>query len=143
MRQDVHSGVLALVTRGGYSWGQWALGKGGFKPRSSQYMSSFNDREKAFESKFAHDQELKFKATARRNKLLGQWAAEQMGLSGDAATAYVSEVIRSDLEEPGDDDVFRKIWADFQAKSVDLSEHQLRRQIQDLMEEAIRQVEGK
>jgi len=106
-------------------------------------MSSFNDREKAFESKFAHDQELKFKATARRNKLLGQWAAEQMGLSGDAATAYVSEVIRSDLEEPGDDDVFRKIWADFQAKSVDLSEHQLRRQIQDLMEEAIRQVEGK
>lgn len=106
-------------------------------------MSSFNDREKAFESKFAHDQELKFKATARRNKLLGTWAAEQMGLSGDEAQAYVSEVIRSDLEEPGDEDVFRKVWADFQAKNVDLSEHQVRRQIVDLMEEAIRQIEGK
>ena len=106
-------------------------------------MSSFKDREKAFESKFAHDQELKFKATARRNKLLGQWAAEQMGLSGDAAQAYVSEVIRSDLEEPGDEDLFRKVWEDLQAKQVDLSEHQVRRQIQDLMEEAIRQVESK
>ncbi len=105
-------------------------------------MSSFKDREKAFESKFAHDQELKFKATARRNKLLGLWAAEQMGLSGDAAEAYVSEVIRSDLEEPGDEDLFRKIWTDFQEKGVDLSEHQVRRQIQELMEEAIRQVEG-
>lgn len=106
-------------------------------------MSSFNDREKAFESKFAHDQELKFKATARRNKLLGAWAAEQMGLSGDEAQAYVSEVIRSDLEEPGDEDVFRKVWTDLQAKHVDLSEHQVRRQIVDLMEEAIRQIEGK
>jgi len=104
-------------------------------------MSSFKDREKAFESKFAHDQELKFKATARRNKLLGQWAADQMGLSGDDAQAYVSEVIRSDLEEPGDEDLFRKIWNDFQAKAVDQSEHQVRRQIQDLMEEAISQVE--
>jgi hypothetical protein len=106
-------------------------------------MSSFNDREKAFESKFAHDQELKFKATARRNKLLGQWAAEQLNLSGDEAQAYVAEVIRSDLEEPGDEDVFRKIWADFQERNVDLSEHQVRRQIVDLMEEAIRQVESK
>jgi len=104
-------------------------------------MSSFKDREKAFESKFAHDQELKFKATARRNKLLGQWAADQMGLSGDNAQAYVAEVIRSDLEEPGDEDLFRKIWNDFQAKAVDQSEHQVRRQIQDLMEEAIGQVE--
>jgi len=106
-------------------------------------MSSFNDREKAFESKFAHDQELKFKATARRNKLLGVWAAEQMGLSGDDAQAYVAEVIRSDLEEPGDEDVFRKVWGDFQAKKVEVSEHQLRRQLVDLMDEAIRQVESK
>lgn len=106
-------------------------------------MSSFNDREKAYESKFAHDQELKFKATARRNKLLGEWAAEQMSLTGDDAKTYVAEVIRSDLEEPGDEDVFRKIWADFQAKNVELSEHQVRRQLVDLMEEAIRQIEGK
>jgi len=106
-------------------------------------MSSFNEREKAFESKFAHDQELKFKATARRNKLLGEWAAEQMHLTGDDAAAYVSEVIRADLEEPGDEDLFRKVWGDLQAKNSSLSEHQVRRQIQDLMEEAIRQVEGK
>lgn len=105
-------------------------------------MSSFKDREKAYESKFARDEELKFKATARRNKLLGQWAAEQMGLSGDDATAYVSEVIRSDLEEPGDEDLFRKVWKDLQDRQVDLSEHQVRRQIVDLMEEAIRQVES-
>ncbi len=105
-------------------------------------MSSFRDREKAFESKFAHDQELKFKATARRNKLLGQWAAEQLGITGDEATAYVSEVIRSDLEEPGEEDIFRKIWTDFQAKQVDQSEHQLRRQLQDLMDVALSQLEA-
>jgi len=106
-------------------------------------MSSFKDREKAYESKFAHDQELKFKATARRNKLLGEWAAEQMGLSGDDAKTYVAEVIRADLEEPGEEDVFRKIWADFQDRNVEQSEHQVRRQLQDLMDEAIRQVEAK
>jgi len=105
-------------------------------------MSSFNDREKAFESKFAHDQELKFKATARRNKLLGQWAAEQLGLTGDDVGAYVGSVIRSDLEEPGDEDVFRKVWTDFQDKQVDVSEHQVRRQLQDLMDQAISQIES-
>jgi hypothetical protein len=106
-------------------------------------MSSFKDREKAYESKFAHDQELKFKATARRNKLLGEWAAEQMGLSGEDAKAYIAEVIRADLEKPGEEDVFRKIWADFQDRNVEQSEHQVRRQLQDLMDEAIRQVEAK
>ena len=103
---------------------------------------SFKDREKAFESKFAHDQELKFKATARRNKLFGQWAAELLGLSGDDAKAYVTAVIRSDLEEPGDEDIFRKVWADFQEKQVDQSEHQVRRQMHDLMDEAISQLEA-
>ena len=68
-------------------------------------MASFEDREKGFERKFAHDEELKFKATARRNKLLGLWAAELMGLSGDAAQAYAREVIKADLEEPGEEDV--------------------------------------
>ncbi len=105
-------------------------------------MSSFEDREKAFEGKFAHDQELKFKAHARRNKMLGQWAAEQLNLSGDDAEAYAASVIRSDLEEPGDEDVFRKVWADFQEKGVDQSEHQLRRQMHDLMGEAINQIEA-
>ncbi len=105
-------------------------------------MSSFKDREKAYETKFAHDQELKFKATARRNKLLGLWAAEQLGLADDAAEAYATEVIKSDLDEPGDEDVFRKIWGDFQAKSLDVSEHQLRRQISDLLGTAIDQIES-
>ena len=103
---------------------------------------SFKDREKSFEGKFAHDQELKFKATARRNKLLGIWAAEQLGLADDAVDAYVGEVIKSDLDEPGDEDIFRKVWADFEAKSVSVSEHQLRRQLTDLMGMAIEQIEA-
>ena len=76
-------------------------------------MSNFDDREKAQEAKYAHDQEISFKANARRNKLLGLWVAEQLGLSGDAADAYAREVIESDFEEPGDEDVFRKVCSYF------------------------------
>ena len=72
-------------------------------------MTSFEDREKGFERKFAHDEELRFRATARRNKLLGLWAAGEMGIAGDAAQAYAREVIKADLEQPGEEDVFRKI----------------------------------
>lgn len=104
-------------------------------------MPSFDEREKAFENKFAHDQELKFKATARRNKLLGLWAAGLMGLEGDAAEDYAKEVIKADFEEVGEEDVFRKIRGDFDAKSVDQSDHQIRRNMADFMEEAIKQVE--
>ncbi len=104
-------------------------------------MSSFKDRENAFENKFAHDQELQFRATARRNKLFGLWAAELMGLTGDAAEAYVAEVIRSDLNEPGDEDVFRKVLGDLQAKQVDLSEHQIRRRFEECMAEAMKQIQ--
>ncbi|MEM8740652.1 MAG: DUF1476 domain-containing protein [Pseudomonadota bacterium] len=75
-------------------------------------MTSFDDREKAFENKFAHDQEMQFKAQARRNKLLGQWAAEQLGLSGQAAADYALAVVKSDFEEPGEEDVFRKVMGD-------------------------------
>ena len=75
-------------------------------------MTSFDDRENAFESKFAHDAQLQFKAEARRNKLLGLWAAELMGKSGDEADAYAKEVIKADFEEAGDDDVLRKVAAD-------------------------------
>ena len=75
-------------------------------------MSTFDDREKAFEAKFAHDAEMQFKAEARRNKLLGLWAAELMGKSGDAAAAYAIEVVKSDFEEAGDEDVFRKLSGD-------------------------------
>ncbi|MCG6857710.1 MAG: DUF1476 domain-containing protein [Salaquimonas sp.] len=103
-------------------------------------MSGINDREKAFENKFAHDEALKFKAQARRNKLLGQWAAEKLGKAGDDAETYAKEVIRSDFEEPGDDDVFRKIRADFDEAGVDQSDHQIRRTMEELMQTAMEQV---
>ncbi|MFA7639652.1 MAG: DUF1476 domain-containing protein [Parvibaculum sp.] len=105
-------------------------------------MSSFDKRGEGFEKKFVHDEELRFKATARRNKLLGLWAAEKMGLTGEAADAYAQEVVAADFEEAGEEDVFRKIRKDFDAKGVDQSDHQIRRSMADLMEEAIRQIQS-
>lgn len=103
-------------------------------------MTTFDKRKDAYESKFAHDEALKFRSEARRNKLLGLWAAELLGKSGEEADAYAREVVRADFEEPGDEDVFRKIRADFDAAGIDQSDHQLRRTMDELMEEAIRQV---
>jgi len=80
-------------------------------------MPTFDDRENAFENKFAHDSEMQFKAEARRNKLLGLWAAELMGKSGDEAQAYAREVIKADFEEAGDEDVFRKVSGDLGARA--------------------------
>ena len=105
-------------------------------------MTTFDKREEGFEKKFAHDEELKFKATARRNKLLGMWAAEKMGISGPAADAYAKEVVAADFEEPGDNDVFRKIRRDFDAKGVAQSDHQIRRTMDELMEQAIAQIKA-
>ena len=105
-------------------------------------MTTFEDREKGYERKFAHDQELKFRATARRNKMLGLWAAELLGLSGEEAQAYAKEVIKADLEIPGDDDVFRKMRRDFDAKGVQKSDHQIRSKMLDLMGAAISQIEA-
>ncbi len=105
-------------------------------------MTNFDDREKSFERKFALDAELQFKSTAKRNKLLGLWAAEKMALSGDDAQAYAREVVKADLEEPGEEDVFRKIRADFDAKGIDQSDHQIRRAMADLLVEAVRQIEA-
>jgi len=104
-------------------------------------MNTFEDRQKGFERKFALDEELRFKSTARRNKLLGLWAAEKMGLSGDEAQAYAREVVKADLEEPGEEDVFRKIRRDFDAKGVDQSDHQIRSRMADLLVEAVTQIE--
>jgi hypothetical protein len=104
-------------------------------------MNTFEDRQKGFERKFAHDEELKFRANARRNKLLGLWAAEKMGHSGDEAQSYAKDVVKADLEEPGEEDVFRKIRADFDAKGVEQSDHQIRRAMADLMAEAVNQIE--
>ena len=98
--------------------------------------NGFDDRKKAAEEKFAHDQELMFKALARRNHKLGLWVAELLGLSGAEAEAYAKSVIVADLEEPGDDDVVRKVMADLRAKGVDMSEHRLRNRMAQLLEEA-------
>jgi hypothetical protein len=105
-------------------------------------MSGFDKRREGYESKFAHDQDLKFKATARRNKLLGLWAAGKLGISGEAADAYAKEVVKADFEEAGDDDVFRKVRKDFDAKSVDVSDHQIRREMEDLMAKAVEQIQA-
>ncbi len=105
-------------------------------------MSGFDERKKGFEGKFAHDEQLKFKAEARRNKLLGLWAAELMGLSGDDAADYAKAVIKADFEEPGDEDVFRKVRQDFDEKGVDQSDHQLRRTMDELMQTAIDQIQN-
>ncbi|MDG1116124.1 MAG: DUF1476 domain-containing protein [Flavimaricola sp.] len=96
-------------------------------------MSTFDERENAFESKFAHDAEMQFKAEARRNKLLGLWAAELMGKTGDEAAAYATEVIRSDFEEAGDEDVFRKVSGDLGNRA---DEQTIRTQMVALMIEA-------
>ena len=104
-------------------------------------MTTFDKREEGFEKKFAHDEELKFKAAARRNKLLGLWAAEKLGLTGTAADAYSKEVIVADFEEAGDEDVFRKLRKDFDAKGVNQSDHQIRRKMADLLGEAVLQIE--
>lgn len=103
-------------------------------------MTTFDEREKGFEAKYKHDQELQFKVGARRNKLLGLWAAELLGLSGDDATAYAREVIESDFDEPGDDDVLRKVHGDLSAKGVDKSQHQVRKHMDELMDVARRQI---
>ncbi len=105
-------------------------------------LSGFDKRERAEEGKFALDQELRFKANARRNKLLGLWAAEQLGKTGEAASAYATEVVKSDFEAPGDDDVFRKVRGDFDRAGVQMTDHQIQRQMTELMETAIGQVKA-
>ena len=105
-------------------------------------MSTFDKREDGFEKKFVHDEELRFKANARRNKLLGLWAAGLLGKSGADADAYAQEVVASDLKAAGDQDVFDKVRADFDAAGVAQSDHQLRRTMDELIDEAIRQLQG-
>lgn len=103
-------------------------------------MTQFNDRKKAFENKFAHDEELKFKANARRNKFLGLWAAELMGLSGDEADDYAKAVIRADFEEPGEEGVYRKVKGDLDTQHLEVSEHRVRKAMEHFMEEAMTQI---
>lgn len=103
-------------------------------------MTTFEDRKKAEEAKYKHDQELLFKATARRNKLLGLWAAAQFGLKGADAEAYAKQVVLSDFERPGDADVVAKVLGDFKTRNIEMDEHRVRRQMEKLTEEARKQV---
>jgi len=105
-------------------------------------MTTFDKREEGFEKQFAHDEELRFKANARRNKLLGRWAAEKLGLSGADAEAYAKEVVMADFEEAGDNDVLGKVRKDFEAKGVAQSEHQIRRTMDELMAQAVAQIKA-
>jgi hypothetical protein len=103
-------------------------------------MTTFDKRKDAFENKFTHDAELRFKAEARRNKLLGLWAAGLLGKTGAAADAYAKEVIASDFEKAGDSDVFGKIRRDFDAAGIAQSDHQIRRTMDDLLQTAMTQI---
>ena len=105
-------------------------------------MTTFDKREEGFEKKFAMDADQKFKAEARRNRLLGLWAAEKLGISGDAATAYAKEVVASDFEEAGDGDVLRKVLGDLTAKGISMTEPELRAKMDELMAAAIMQVKA-
>jgi hypothetical protein len=105
-------------------------------------MTTFDKREEGFEKKFAMDEELRFKANARRNKMLGMWAAGKLGKTGADAEAYAKEVVMADFEEAGDDDVFRKVRKDFDANGIAQSDHQIRRTMDELMEQAVAQLKA-
>ncbi len=105
-------------------------------------MTTFDEREKAFEKKFVHDEELRFKATVRRDKLFGLWAAEKLGLKGNEAEAYAKGVVKADFAHPGDEDILGKVKADLAAKAIDQSDRQLQHALVDFMDEALRQIEA-
>ena len=103
-------------------------------------MATFDDREKGFEQKYKHDKELEFKVNARRNRLLGLWAAKELGIPDGEAEAYAKTVVMADFQKPGDDDVVEKIVADFKKKGIDMSEHRVRKHMSELLDTARKQV---
>ncbi len=105
-------------------------------------MSAFDKREEGFEKQFAHDEDLKFKATARRNKLLGLWAAEKLGRKGPDADSYAKEVVMADFEETGEDDVFRKIRKDLDAVGIVTTDQEIRKAMIELMGKAVEQIKA-
>ena len=105
-------------------------------------MTTFDKREEGFEKKFAHDEELRFKAEVRRNKLLGLWVAEKLGLSGEAANDYAKTVVAADFEEAGDSDVVRKVMDDLARQGIAITEQELRMKMDELMAQAIAQVKA-
>jgi hypothetical protein len=108
--------------------------------KRNNMATSFDKREEGFEKQFAHDEELRFKATARRNKLLGLWVAEKLGISGADADAYAKAVVMADFEEAGDEDVFRKVRKDLDDKKIAVSDQDIRTAMVDLMTQAIEQI---
>jgi hypothetical protein len=125
----------ALLSRGSLSKERWIHSR--YEDFSA--MTGFDDREKAFETKFAKDQELAFRVTARRNRLLGEWAAELMGLTREETDAYAKAVVQADFEEAGDEDVVRKLLGDLVSAGVDMDESRIRTALSDKMAEARRQ----
>ena len=107
-----------------------------------QNVSSFDKREEGFEQKFAHEEEIKFKAQARRNKLVGLWAAAKLGLVDAAAESYAKSLVAADLEEPGSDNVLRKLRKDFDAKGIVQSDHQIRRTMDELLAKAVEDIKA-
>ena len=105
-------------------------------------MTTFDDRKDTFEKKFAHDEELRFKAMARRNKLLGLWAAEKLGKSGPDAEAYAKSVVMADFQEAGDDDVLRKVRADLEAGGAAVPDGELRGRMTELLARAVEDVQA-
>ena len=103
-------------------------------------MGTFDDREKGFEAKHVHDEQTQFKIGARRNKLLGLWAAELMGMGKDQADAFAREVVSADFDEAGDEDVYRKVAGDLTARKIEITEHRIRRKMVELLEVAREQV---
>lgn len=103
-------------------------------------MTAFEDRQKAFEGKYAHEEKVSFDVEARCSKLYGLWAAEKFGLSGSDADTYAMEVVESNLEEPGFDDVLRKVRGDFEAKGIEVSEHEMNTELDKALEEARKQI---
>jgi hypothetical protein len=105
-------------------------------------MTTFDDRERHEETRFKHDQELAFKARNRGNRIFGMWIAEQLGLSGEAATNYAKDVVLVDFEMPGDDDVLTKVKADLAAKSIEVSDHVLKKRLLESREVAAQQIKA-
>jgi hypothetical protein len=103
-------------------------------------MTTFDERKRAEESRYKHDQELMFKARNRGNRMFGRWVAEQLGLSGDAADSYAKDVVVADFESPGDDDIFTKVRPDLAAKSIEISDHVLQKRLAEFRDLALQQI---
>ena len=105
-------------------------------------MTTFDEREQAFENKFKHDEEVQFRVLARRAKLAGLWAAGLLGITGDDATAYAKQLVSADFDEPSHKDIIRRILTDFMAKGVDISEHRIEKELDTLLDKARQQIQS-